>query len=192
MCSNGQNNWVVLNKCVGWIFCSTFIGENACLWKIFKSCLVKKRTWVGFFQSCWYSFFIVFLFKYLHVYIFFISIHFLLIFPFIILRAWRLLSALITKALPRIWKSIPTPYVAATLSGSFWALLRWVKFLKGQYFKTVVEKGLNTLFLIFIVFCKTEILRSSFFLLLTTFSFKNVACKFFQKKYLFYEKPAYI
>ena len=142
---------MVLNKCVGWIFSLPFIGENACLWKIFKSCLVKKRTWVGFF-----SVLLIFIFHYfpfqIPTYIFFfISIHFLLIFPFIILRAWRLLSALITKALPRIWKSIPTPYVAATLLGSFWALLRWVKFLKGQYFKIVVEKGWNNLFLIFIV-----------------------------------------
>ena len=35
--SSGLNNGVVLNKCVGWIFCSSFIGENSCLWKNFES-----------------------------------------------------------------------------------------------------------------------------------------------------------
>ena len=31
------NNSVVLNKCVGLIFCSPFIGENECFWENFKS-----------------------------------------------------------------------------------------------------------------------------------------------------------
>jgi hypothetical protein len=40
--SSGPNNDVVLDKRVSWIFCSPFIGENACLWKIFKSYWVKN------------------------------------------------------------------------------------------------------------------------------------------------------
>ena len=35
--SNGPNNGVVLNKRVGWLFCSPFIGEHECLWENFKS-----------------------------------------------------------------------------------------------------------------------------------------------------------
>ena len=39
---SGPNNGVFLNERVGWIFCSPFIGENACLWKFFKSYLGEK------------------------------------------------------------------------------------------------------------------------------------------------------
>ena len=41
---SGPNNGVVLNKHVGWIFSLPFIGENACLWKNFKSYQVKKKA----------------------------------------------------------------------------------------------------------------------------------------------------
>ena len=47
--SSGPNNCVVLNKRVGWIFCSPLAGQNSCLWKIFKSYYVKNRMWAGFF-----------------------------------------------------------------------------------------------------------------------------------------------
>jgi hypothetical protein len=40
--SSCLNNSVVLNKRVGGIFFSPFVGENACFWKNFKSCYVKK------------------------------------------------------------------------------------------------------------------------------------------------------
>ena len=40
--STGPNNSGVLNKRVGGIFFSPFVGENACFWKNFKSCYVKK------------------------------------------------------------------------------------------------------------------------------------------------------
>ena len=49
MYSSGPKHGVVLNELVGWIFCLPFIGENACLWKNFKSYWVKKRVWAGFF-----------------------------------------------------------------------------------------------------------------------------------------------
>jgi hypothetical protein len=47
MYSSGLNNSVVLNKRVGWIFCSPFIDENACLWKNLKSDYVGEKTHVG-------------------------------------------------------------------------------------------------------------------------------------------------
>ena len=40
MYSSGPNN--------GWVFFSTSIGGNACLWKNFKSYQVKKHMWAGF------------------------------------------------------------------------------------------------------------------------------------------------
>ena len=44
--SSGLNNDVVLNKRVGWIFSLPFIGENACLWKNFKSYYIGEKTHV--------------------------------------------------------------------------------------------------------------------------------------------------
>ena len=40
--SSGPNNSVVLNKRVGWIFCSTFIGEKSISVEKFQSLLGEK------------------------------------------------------------------------------------------------------------------------------------------------------
>ena len=66
--SSGPNNSVVLNKCVGLIFCSHFLGENECFsYEVKNTCCLDyfvwinrrvdtliRATWISIFCPQWY------------------------------------------------------------------------------------------------------------------------------------------
>ena len=50
--SSGPNNSVALNECVGWIFCSPFMGENAIFVEKKLHTLLGEQTNVGRIFLC--------------------------------------------------------------------------------------------------------------------------------------------